>query len=61
MSGKAKKYIMWQYVEDPNDINDAILTEDESWEGLYSAEQIISISWDAHQGCYMVFWVCEDE
>ena len=30
MSGKAKKYIMWQYVEDPNDINDAILTEDES-------------------------------
>lgn len=54
------KEIMWQYCKDPNDINDAIrrnLSEpDTDWEGLESADQIINISWDSHQGCYVVFW-----
>lgn len=54
------KEIMWQYCNDPNDINDAIRRNlcrgDENWEGLESAEQIISITYDSHQGCYVVFW-----
>lgn len=57
---KSKKYIMWQYVEDLNDINNAILTEDENWDGLKSAEQIISITYDTNHGCYVVFWRYED-
>lgn len=57
---KSKKYIMWQYVKDLNDINNAILTEDESWEDLKSAEQIISITYDTNHGCYVVIWICED-
>lgn len=48
--------INWQYCKDPNDINRAIKERDENWEGLESAEQIISITWDSHQGCYVVFW-----
>lgn len=54
------KEIMWQYCEDPNDINEAIRRNlcglETDWDGLESAEQIISISWDSHQGCYVVFW-----
>ena len=53
--------ISWQYCKDPNDINEAILTDDADWGGLRSAEQIISISWDAHQGCYVVFWKAEPQ
>ena len=57
---KSKKYIMWQYAKDLNDINNAILTEDENWDGLKSAEQIISITYDTNHGCYVVFWMYED-
>lgn len=57
---KSKKYIMWQYVKDLNDINNAILTEDENWDGLKSAEQIISITYDTNHGCYVVLWKYED-
>lgn len=57
---KSKKYIMWQYVKDLNDINNAILSEDEDWDSLKSAEQIISITYDTNHGCYVVFWRCED-
>lgn len=53
---KSKTFIMWQYVKDLNDINNAIMTEDEDWDGLHSAEQIISITYDANHGCYVVFW-----
>lgn len=53
-----KCLIGWQYCVDLNRINDAIMSEDESWDGLKSAEQIISISYDTHQGCYVVFWKC---
>lgn len=52
----SKKLVSWSYCKDPNDINKAILEEDENWGGLKSAEQIISISWDVHQMCYAVFW-----
>lgn len=48
--------INWQYCKNLNDINRAIKERDENWEGLKSAEQIISITWDSHQGCYVVFW-----
>lgn len=56
----AKKLISWKFCKDPNEINDAILNEDEDWDGLKSADQIISISWDTHQMCYVVFWRVED-
>ena len=56
---KTKKLIMWQYVKDLNDINNAILTDDADWEGLHSAEQIISITYDTNHGCYVVFWKSE--
>lgn len=48
--------IMWQYCRDPNDINKAMDKHDENWEGLTSAEQIISITYDTNHGCYVVFW-----
>lgn len=50
------KMINWQYCKNLNDINRAIKERDENWEGLKSAEQIINITWDSHQGCYVVFW-----
>lgn len=53
---KSKTFIMWQYVKDLNDINNAIMTENEDWDGLKSAEQIISITYDTNHGCYVVFW-----
>lgn len=51
-----KKTVMWQYCKNPNDINDAIMDSDPDWEGLESAEQIISITYDTNYGCYVVFW-----
>ena len=53
------KDIMWQYTCDPNDINDAMLKSDENWEGLESADQIISITYDMNHRCYVVFWTIE--
>ena len=53
---KPKKFIMWQYVGDLNDINNVIMTDDADWEGLHSAEQIISITYDTNHGQYVVFW-----
>ena len=49
--------VNWQYCKDPNDINKAISAKDEAWSGLYDASQIISISYDANHGCYVVFWM----
>lgn len=55
-----KEKISWNYVKDPNEINKAIIEGDEDcFEGLHSASQIISISWDSHQSCYVVFWRVE--
>ncbi len=51
-----QKLINWQYFRDPNDVNDAIISHDENWEGLESAEQILSITYDTNHGCYVVFW-----
>lgn len=48
--------VMWQYCKDPNEINNAIVTQDENWEGLTNADQIISITWDANSAMYLVFW-----
>ncbi len=49
-------FIRWQYCKDPNVINEAIAHDNTDWDGLHDASQIISISWDANQGCYVVFW-----
>lgn len=57
---KPKKFIMWQYAKDLNDINNAIMTDDENWEGLHSAEQIISITYDTNHGSYVVFWLFDE-
>ena len=51
--------VNWQYSNDLNDINEAIKTGDEDWEGLTSADDIINITWDAHHGCYVIFWRME--
>lgn len=48
--------INWNWCNDPNVINEAIKSRDENWEGLTSAEQIISISYDARHENYVVFW-----
>ena len=54
------KMIMWQYCHDLNDINDAICGNlygrETDWEGLESASQIKSITYDSNHGCYVVFW-----
>ncbi len=48
--------INWQCCNDLNDINTAMLLHDPDWEGLESAKQIISITYDSNHGFYMVFW-----
>lgn len=53
---KRAKLVNWQYCKDSNDINKAIMSNDPNWEGLESADQIISISYDTSQMCYVVFW-----
>lgn len=50
--------INWQYINDLNDINNAIETHNEDWEGLSDAHDIISITYDTNHGCYVVFWKC---
>lgn len=54
------RLVSWNYCKDPNDINKAIREHDPNWEGLV-AENIISISWDAHLGCYVIFWHYENK
>ena len=54
-------FVDWQYCNDPNNINEAIKTKDENWEGLTSADDIISITYDTNHGCYVVFWKMESE
>ena len=51
------KLINWQYCKNLNDINKAMTYDDYNWDGLKSAEQIISITFDTNQGCYVVVWV----
>lgn len=51
-----KSELMWQFCKDPNDINAAIKKRDPNWEGLVSADQIITIIWNQSHSCYMVFW-----
>lgn len=50
---KRAKLVNWQYCKDPNDINKAIMSNDPNWEGLESADQIISISYDTMTGIHM--------
>lgn len=58
------KRIAWQYCKDPNDINDAILeaiwNKSSDWEGI-TAENIISITWNNNQECYVVFWRVDND
>lgn len=53
--------VNWQYCHDPNTINMAIKKQDSNWEGLTSANQIISITYDIDHGCYVVFWQVRDQ
>lgn len=53
---KQERLVNWQYCKDKNDINKAIMSDDPDWERLKSADQIISISYDTSQKCYVVFW-----
>ncbi len=50
-------FINWQYCNNLNEINEAIKTKDKNWEGLTSADDIISITYDG--GCYVVIWRME--
>ena len=52
--------INWQYVKNPNEINKAIKTHDECWEGLSDSSQIINITFDTNHACYVVFWRMEE-
>ena len=51
------KILNWQYCSDPNDINQAITEKDMDWEGLRTAKDIVSITYDTNHRCYVVFWV----
>lgn len=53
---KRERLVNWQYCKNPNDINKSIMSNDPNWEGLESADQIISILYDTSQMCYVVFW-----
>lgn len=57
MNTKEREHLMWQYCNDPNDIEKAIEKRDENWEGLESVRQIVSITYDTNHGCYVVFWI----
>lgn len=48
--------VNWNYCKDLNDINNAIANPNEDCEGLNDANDIISITFDASHGCYVVFW-----
>ena len=48
--------VYWQYCKDPNDIDKAIEERDPDWEGLDSADKIISITFDTNHMNYVVFW-----
>lgn len=56
-----ESYLMWQYTNDPNDIQDAITTKNPDWEGLESLQQIISITYNTNHDCYVVFWIASRE
>lgn len=51
--------IRWNYCKNLNEINDAIYkavwNKGFDWDGITS-ENIMSITWDSNQGCYVVFW-----
>lgn len=53
--------IMWQYCRNLNDINKAIEERDPEWEGLISAKQIISVSFENQHGAHLVVWTVEDQ
>lgn len=52
------KTVSWLYCKNLNEINDAIKdNKNENWYGI-TADNIISITYDSNQGCYVVFWRC---
>lgn len=51
---KYRYEIDWDWVHNPDDVNDLI--RDEEHPSLTNAEQIVSISWDASQNAYLVTW-----
>ena len=51
---KYRYEIDWDWVHNPDDINDLI--QDEEHPSLTGSDQIISIGWDAAQNAYLVTW-----
>lgn len=60
-SAKHITLINWQHCKNLNDVNTAILENDENWAGLTSADQIISITFDTNHMCYVVTWKYKTE
>lgn len=48
--------LQWNYCRNLEDINEAILERHTDWNGLTSAEQIVSITWVERLDCYCVVW-----
>lgn len=55
------KLLKWRSCINPIEINIAITCNDPNWGGLNSADQIVSITYDTSNMCYMVFWTIENE
>lgn len=53
---KNKVLINWQYCNNLNDVNEAILNQNPNLEGLKSANDIISITYDYNREKYLVVW-----
>ena len=50
------KLVNWQYCKNLDEINAAIVSNDPEWSGLTSSKDIISITYDTNQECYLVIW-----
>ena len=55
-----KRTIMCRHCNDLNDINTAILNNYRGWEGLHTAEDIISITYNSNRDYYVVSWINRD-
>lgn len=57
-----RQLLVWQYTDDPNEVNEAILKgNNPNWEGLKSADQIVNITYDTEQKEFVVFWTLPED
>lgn len=58
------RLIGWQYLDDLNELNEVLnMTEEERSEimgldGVSGVEDLVSVTYDTHQGCYLAIWKC---